>query len=841
MGKYSCEKCAKAFSQKSHYDKHLSRKTPCETQTDKIKALINKAVEEKMIEINKKLISNKAEINTENNIILNITEQMDILKMSKLELLKKCKELGITKCSSKNKSQLIELINGKNEVVKEPAKIISSNEEILLENTTIIESPIIESDTKILNVIDLFCGCGGMSKGLTDAGLNVIAGIDIWEKAVESYNKNYRHKAYCADLTQLPPEKFNELYNKENKNVDILVGCPPCFIAGTTVLTYSGYKNIEDVVLEDKLLTHTGEFRDIVNLQKKTYTGDIYDLDIKYHPEIVTCTEEHPFYVREKKKVWDNSIRRYKINFTEPLWKPAKELTENDYFGMVINSNEIIPEFTFDKIINQYKTEQIKISLNKSEYWYMLGYFIGDGWIEETKKKGKSIRHIIKFAINNKDEEEVTKKIQKVLPIRPQKNNIGKCKKFSCCNYVWFQIFKKFGKYAHGKLIPEWVQDAPKEYIQEFINGYMKADGHIGINGVLQLTTVSKNLAYGLQRLYLKLGYIFSINKCVRPSTHIIEGRIVNQRDTYCIRGVLLRKRNVSSFIEDNYVWCAPFKLTKRKITETDVYNFEVAVDNSYIVANTIVHNCQSFSIAGKRDKNDPRNALFMEYVKYLNYFKPKAFIMENVIGMLSKKTANGEKIIDIIMEQLNRNYNCIINKLYASDFEVPQNRRRTIIIGIRKDLNILPKEPETIVKSPQNRIPVKSILIPKEEIDKKYFLSEKALTGIANKKGVNKERGFGFGAQMLDFDKPSYTIPARYWKDGYDALVKYNEKEIRRLTITELKRIQSFPDNYIIDGTNKDIIMQIGNAVACKFAYYLGKYIINTLQQSTHPKNTNL
>jgi len=457
MGKYSCEKCAKTFSQKSHYDKHLTRKNPCEIQTDKIKAFIDKAVEEKLIELNKKLISN----NTENNITINITEQMDISKMSKLELLEKCKELGIIKCISKNKSQLIELINGKNKVVEEP-KIILSNEETLPQNT-----PIIEVEAKTLNVIDLFCGCGGMSKGLTDAGLNVIAGIDIWDKAVESYNKNYHHKAYCADLTQLPPEKFNELYNKENKNVDILVGGPPC----------------------------------------------------------------------------------------------------------------------------------------------------------------------------------------------------------------------------------------------------------------------------------------------------------------------------------------------------------------------------QSFSIAGKRDKNDPRNALFMEYVKYLDYFKPKAFIMENVIGMLSKKTANGENVIDIIMEQLNRNYNCIINKLYASDFEVPQNRRRTIIIGIRKDLNILPKEPEPIIKSVQDRIPVKNILIPKEEVDKKYYLSEKALAGIANKKGVNKEKGFGFGAQMLDIDKPSYTIPARYWKDGYDALVKYNEKEIRRLTITELKRIQSFPDNYIIYGSSKDIIMQIGNAVACKFAYYLGKYIINTLQ----------
>ena len=51
MGKYSCEKCAKSFSQKSHYDKHISRKNPCEIQTDKIKALIDKAIDEKLIEL----------------------------------------------------------------------------------------------------------------------------------------------------------------------------------------------------------------------------------------------------------------------------------------------------------------------------------------------------------------------------------------------------------------------------------------------------------------------------------------------------------------------------------------------------------------------------------------------------------------------------------------------------------------------------------------------------------------------------------------------------------------------------------------------------------------------
>ncbi len=240
---------------------------------------------------------------------------------------------------------------------------------------------------------------------------------------------------------------------------------------------------------------------------------------------------------------------------------------------------------------------------------------------------------------------------------------------------------------------------------------------------------------------------------------------------------------------------------------------------------------CQGFSIAGKRDINDPRNSLFIEYCKYLDFFKPKAFIMENVMGILSMKTKKGTKVIDIIIEKLGKNYNCKINKLYASDFEVPQNRRRVIIIGIRKDLEIIPKDIKPILTKDE-RIPVKTILEEPYDVDGKFFLSDKAIKGIYARKKKSKLNGKGFGAQFLDVDKPSYTISARYWKDGYDALVKYDDDIIRKLTVTELKKIQSFPEDYVLKGNNKEIIMQIGNAVACRFAYHLGKYIIKILQQ---------
>lgn len=241
---------------------------------------------------------------------------------------------------------------------------------------------------------------------------------------------------------------------------------------------------------------------------------------------------------------------------------------------------------------------------------------------------------------------------------------------------------------------------------------------------------------------------------------------------------------------------------------------------------------CQGFSMAGRRDKNDPRNSLFMEYVKYLEFFKPKAFILENVMGILSMKMNNGQLAIDVIMNCLNKDYKCLINKLYASDFEVPQNRRRVIIIGIRNDLNIIPTPPELIITSVGDRIPVSTILLSKEEVEQKYFLSKRAIDGINAKKELMKQKSYGFGAQYLQMNKPSYTIPARYWKDGYDALVKYSDTEIRRLTETELKCIQSFPKDYILHGNKKDVIMQIGNAVACQFAYHLGKHIIKILQE---------
>ncbi|MBR1470035.1 MAG: DNA cytosine methyltransferase [Lachnospiraceae bacterium] len=97
---------------------------------------------------------------------------------------------------------------------------------------------------------------------------------------------------------------------------------------------------------------------------------------------------------------------------------------------------------------------------------------------------------------------------------------------------------------------------------------------------------------------------------------------------------------------------------------------------------------CQGFSLSGHRDKKDPRNSLFMEFVRFVRHFKPKFFVMENVTGILSMQTKSGELVKDVILNEYDAaGYNVEIFILNAAEFGVPQSRIRVFFIGLRKDI----------------------------------------------------------------------------------------------------------------------------------------------------------
>ena len=184
-----------------------------------------------------------------------------------------------------------------------------------------------------------------------------------------------------------------------------------------------------------------------------------------------------------------------------------------------------------------------------------------------------------------------------------------------------------------------------------------------------RLTTVSLELAQTLCLAVAKVyGVCASIEFTKRPEKTVIQGRTVNQKDTYTVSFRKDVKKQSKFFTDDDFVWC-PVK----SVTETgcvkDVYNIEVEGDNSYSANNATVHNCQGFSFAGKQLAfDDPRSKLFFVYVDILNHIKSVnpdiKFMLENV--------KMKREFLDVITENLG--VDCVfINSSLVS----AQNRQR--------------------------------------------------------------------------------------------------------------------------------------------------------------------
>jgi DNA (cytosine-5)-methyltransferase 1 len=243
---------------------------------------------------------------------------------------------------------------------------------------------------------------------------------------------------------------------------------------------------------------------------------------------------------------------------------------------------------------------------------------------------------------------------------------------------------------------------------------------------------------------------------------------------------------------------------------------------------------CQGFSMAGRRLPNDPRNSLFVEYLRMVKDLKPKIFLMENVIGLLSMRNLKNKRVIDIILNEFRKiGYHTNYYVINTADYGIPQKRKRVFIIGSRSRRYLLkfpaPTHSES-GKQTKKWVSVEKIIEPKTSVEKRYFYSKKLIEGFKRRERENKKRDFGFGWKFIDLNKPCYTISARYYKDGADALIKYSNNSIRMLTPSECAKIQTFPASYEFSGSRKKIYEQIGNAVSPQIAFIIAKSIKNSI-----------
>ena len=235
---------------------------------------------------------------------------------------------------------------------------------------------------------------------------------------------------------------------------------------------------------------------------------------------------------------------------------------------------------------------------------------------------------------------------------------------------------------------------------------------------------------------------------------------------------------------------------------------------------------CQSFSIIAQNPKRlgvkDDRGKLFFEMCRILKDKQPKCFIAENVKGIL---TANQKSAFPLILEEFtNSGYDVKYMVLNSANFGVPQKRERVIMVGFRKDLNIDFSFPAQTIKDEKLYEPLKKVI--ENSVDEKYYFSEKAVAGMMKKREkMNKGRA-------QDIEKPCNTVGAHLAKVSLNSTdpVLFNGNRYRRFTPREVARIQSFPEQFSLVGTEAAQYRALGNAIPPVMSWYVANKVKNSL-----------
>ncbi|MFI3306932.1 MAG: DNA cytosine methyltransferase [Mycoplasmatota bacterium] len=220
---------------------------------------------------------------------------------------------------------------------------------------------------------------------------------------------------------------------------------------------------------------------------------------------------------------------------------------------------------------------------------------------------------------------------------------------------------------------------------------------------------------------------------------------------------------------------------------------------------------CQGFSMAGYRVVDDPRNSLYKEMKDIVEHLKPKYIIMENVEGLRS--LLNGKVEEKIIQDYKKIGYDINLTVLNSADYFVPQMRKRVIFIGNRiGESNFHPKPLLTPDKYVTLGDAIGKYMKMKENKDINFTFTKhtpEMIERLANvPEGKSLYKNYSDSWKKSPWNKPSCTI-----KENHGG-TNIHPKLPRCLTARELATLQSFPDDFIFQGSKKWQLVQIGNAV---------------------------
>jgi len=437
--------------------------------------------------------------------------------------------------------------------------------------------------------------------------------------------------------------------------VDLVVGGTPCFTAGTLVLCEDGFKPIEQVRVGDRVVTHKGRLRKVLDTGARV--TDVGVLKICGVMPI-ECTPSHPILTSKR-------TQRGKAN-EDGSWfrfESEKFVSAEDAVGlcacMVPDIDCLVPEYP-----KVYDLDNVEIA-------ELIGWYLGDGLIAGKGRRNPTLRTLELSICPSKLVGFVARFKQK-MNYRVERIDDTRCRVVIHNTELCRFLERHFGRGAANKNIPAWALALSDAERQAIVRGYMATDGHKYESGVTSAESVSKALTIGIQLL----SRVGSVAKPTERGTSVIKGVEYRVKPSY---KVTLGKSGGRCQIDNGYV-----KRIVQSFTPSGtatVYNLEVEDDNSYTADGIAVHNCQAFSISGKRGGlMDPRGQLMLEYVRAVREIEPRWLLWENVPGVLSQD--RGRAFGTLLAELDELGYGLAWRVLDSQFFGVPQRRRRVFLVG---------------------------------------------------------------------------------------------------------------------------------------------------------------
>ena len=387
--------------------------------------------------------------------------------------------------------------------------------------------------------------------------------------------------------------------------------CHFCVTPDTLVTTNPSVKPMADISVGDRVLTHTGQIREVRQVYRRNYSGVLYRIRPLGAPFSLKVTEDHPLLVATRKVTKKGRLEK---QVREVVWKTPKELKRGDYLTTpIMKERRDIDLYEQQVEVGQPSTgkrliRQLRLPA-ESDLFRLVGYYLAEGYV---------VRRTVGFAFGEHETEyinDTVRLIRKLFNREPSKQTIHHSTHVMLHSVVAVQFFQIFGRSSDQKKIPDWMMFSRAEKQKALVLGAWRGDGYFhkptkgNRSTFFEYVTTSRTLAFQIQQLLMRnkivaeIGYTAHKNR--KPAYVItVRGKFVSlMAELMRIDFKDRRSKTFSRFeMDSNYVYSPILAIRAEEVENQPVINLSIEGDESYVAGNVTAHNCTDYCPTGALD-----------------------------------------------------------------------------------------------------------------------------------------------------------------------------------------------------------------------------------------------